>query len=70
MALVAMGLQAARMGEDVVCHLPDAVGQREVVDKQLLRGRVPQAKEWLDALVDASENLSWRLQERLEMKSA
>ena len=69
-SVVAMGLQATQMGNEVVCHLPAAGGQGEVVDKQVLRGRVPQAKDWRDALVDASENLSWRVQERLEMKKS
>ena len=37
-SVVAMGLQATQMGNEVVCHLPAAGGQGEVVDSQVLMG--------------------------------
>ena len=37
-------------------------------DAHILRGRVPKAKDWLDAFIDNDENLSWRKQERLSLR--
>ena len=48
--------------------LSSAIAEIDVAAKQLLKGRVPQLAEWIDAWASSTSTASYRKQERIKQK--